>query len=129
MTISPASFTQSPAQKTDASGLQDSPFLDYDYSFDAADSSFDLNDFSFDGGAKMIVALPGDNTESVQPGSASPESETNEVADKRSHPDDDEDEENGAKRRESSEKVPKKPGRKPLTSEPSSVSGDGRTSP
>jgi AP-1-like factor len=43
--------------------------------------------------------------------------------DKRSHPDDDgEEEEGGGKRREGDEKTGKKPGRKPLTSEPTSVS-------
>lgn len=52
------------------------------------------------------------------------ESPENDVHEKRSHPDDEDDEgsptENGSKRRESTDKVPKKPGRKPLTSEPSS---------
>ena len=52
------------------------------------------------------------------------------VHDKRGHPeDDDEDEEDGGgKRREGStdEKTSKKPGRKPLTSEPTSVSGPQR---
>jgi len=43
--------------------------------------------------------------------------------DKRKSPDDDkEEQENGAKRREGEEKVAKKPGRKPLTSEPTNVS-------
>jgi AP-1-like factor len=43
--------------------------------------------------------------------------------DKRSHPDDDDDDdEGGGKRREGDEKSSKKPGRKPLTSEPTSVS-------
>jgi len=118
--LSPASLGGSPLQKTEANGFQESPFLDYDYSFDGPDSSFD---FSFDNGAKMIGDLPGT---SAKADSASPE---NDSSDKRSHPDDDDDEAespNGAKRRESTEKVPKKPGRKPLTSEPSSVSEDAR---
>lgn len=67
----------------------------------------------------MIGSLPGD----------SPEGESNE---KRKSPDEDgdEDEEGGGKRREGDDKQAKKPGRKPLTSEPttvrsSSASGDG----
>jgi AP-1-like transcription factor len=114
-TMSPGSNT-SPAQGTDLSGYQESPYLDYDYSFDGPDSSYD---FSFDNDAapKMIGDLPG--TGGSKDASESPAGDS---PDKRSHPDDEEDEEeNGPKRRESTEKVPKKPGRKPLTSEPTSV--------
>ncbi len=64
----------------------------------------------------MIGDLPG------APSTARSESASDQDSpDKRSHPDDDE-EENGAKRRESEDKVSKKPGRKPLTTEPTSVS-------
>lgn len=124
LTLDPTSFTQSPMQNNNGvNGLPDqSPFLDYDYSFDAADSSFD---FSFDGGndngttAKMIGDLPGSGSSSKEH-SASPEQDSpSDSHDKRSHPDDDEDdEESDPKRRESVERQPKKPGRKPLTSEP-----------
>lgn len=95
--------------------------MDYDYDF-SPDGGFDF-DFATDGSAKMIGDLPGSATESTKDDSksASPE---NENPDKRGlEEDDDEDqEEGGGKRRESEGKVPKKPGRKPLTNEPSSVS-------
>jgi len=116
LSLSPSSFT-SPAQGPDATGsFQNSPDLDFDYGFTGADSSFD---FSFDDTTqpKMIGDLPGSSTNGRS------ESADTESPDKRSHPDDEEEEEgNGAKRRESEDKVAKKPGRKPLTTEPSSVS-------
>jgi len=120
LTMSPSTLNGSPALNNDPNGFQDSPFGDpYDFSFDGADSGLD---FSFDGGQpKMIGDLPGgqDGADSRED-SASADNEAN---DKRSHPDDDDEEEPGSnKRRESTEKIPKKPGRKPLTSEPSSVS-------
>lgn len=115
--MSPSSITDSPLQKD---GLTDSPFLDgYDYEF-GPDSSFD---FEFNGDQpKMIGDIPG---------TARSESTENETHDKRSHPDDEDEGSpessnggtNGAKRRESTEKTAKKPGRKPLTTEPSSVCG------
>ncbi len=60
MSLSPAAINDSPVQKSGADGFQESPYLDYDYSFDGPDSSFD---FSFDGatGDKMIGDLPGDS--------------------------------------------------------------------
>jgi AP-1-like factor len=112
--LSPLPFNGSPVQGTDGlSSFQNSPDLDYDYDYAGADSSFD---FSFDdtNQPKMIGDLPGTTR---APKSTSPDSES---AEKRSHPDDGES--SGAKRRESEEKVAKKPGRKPLTTEPSSVS-------
>lgn len=108
-------FDASPIPGADAMGsFQGSPDFDYDYDFAGADSSFD---FSFDdtNQPKMIGDLPGTKK------TARSDSAENESAEKRSHPDDGE-EESGAKRRESEEKVAKKPGRKPLTTEPSSVS-------
>ncbi|KAI0120887.1 PAP1-domain-containing protein [Hypoxylon sp. NC0597] len=127
MSLSPDSLSKSPAQNQKGTstfdspngttnGIQESPFLDYDYDL-GPDTSFDF-DFGQDGQAKMIGDLPGtspnDNSKASSPDNESP--------DKRSHPDDeDEDEEEGGgKRRESEGKVPKKPGRKPLTNEPSS---------
>jgi AP-1-like factor len=113
LTMSPSTFDGSPAQ---AHGLPltDSPLLDFDYDFNNGDSSFD---FSFDNGnddSRMIGDLPG------APSTARSDSASDQDSpDKRSHPDDDE-EENGAKRRESEDKVSKKPGRKPLTTEPTS---------
>jgi AP-1-like transcription factor len=125
LSLSPTSFTTSPAQPD---SISESPYLDnYDYDFDP-DSSFDF-DFAGNGQAKMIGDLPG---------TAPSESTENESHDKRSHPDDEEDDDadspggngkgngNSAKRRESTEKVAKKPGRKPLTTEPSSVSSPVR---
>lgn len=116
MSLPPVSFqTPSVQPKNTADGLQDSPFLD-NYDYDFGDSSFD---FSFaDDHSKMIGDLPDASK------SDGFESADNETSEKRNHPDDEDDEDgpgNDPKRRESTEKVPKKPGRKPLTSEPSSV--------
>lgn len=119
MTLSPSSFDGSPAaQAHGLSNFIDSPLLDYDYEFNnPADSSFD---FSFDNGndgSRMIGNLPG------APSTAKSDSVSDhDSPEKRSHPDDDDEEENGPKRRESEDKVSKKPGRKPLTTEPTSVS-------
>jgi AP-1-like factor len=117
LTMSPSTFDGSPAVPNHGLPMTDSPLLDFDYDFNNADSSFD---FSFDNGdgSRMIGDLPG------APSTARSESASDQDSpDKRSHPDDD-DEENGAKRRESEDKVSKKPGRKPLTTEPTSVSLD-----
>lgn len=116
MTMSPPpSHNDSPLQKTDANGFQESPYLDYDtYDF-SADNSFDFS-FADDSQAKMIGDLPGTTTDSSKASS-----DNNDSNEKRPHPDDEEDEEGDAKRRESGDKIPKKPGRKPLTTEPSSV--------
>lgn len=116
LNMSPASFGGSPTQKTDINGFDTSPFLDYDYDING-DTSFD---FSFADGsasnAKMIGDLPG------SAGSEKSGSENNET-EKRSHPDDENEDDGGdAKRQETGEKVSKKPGRKPLTTEPTSVS-------
>lgn len=111
--MGPGSFTESPLQAPGSgtlNGFEESPFIDYDYEFDA-DGSYDY-DFANDSQAQMIGNLPGTSSD----GDA-------ENHDKRSHPDDDADEEEGGgKRREGDEKASKKPGRKPLTSEPTSVS-------
>lgn len=113
LNLSPTSYNDSPVQRSDASGFQESPYLDYDYEFNG-DSSFDF-DFANGGQPKMIGDLPGTDDTSKA------ESDDNDGNDKRSHPDDDDDdEEESAKRRESGEKTAKKPGRKPLTTEPSS---------
>ena len=121
VSMSPSSLATSPAQKQ---AFQESPYLDsYDYDLEP-DSTFDFDFSNNVSQAKMIGDLPG---------TARSESTENDLHDKRSHPDDDDDDQgspdsadgsggNGAKRRESTEKVAKKPGRKPLTTEPSSVS-------
>ncbi len=121
-TIAPMAFDNSPLQQTPVSGtlngFEESPYIDYDYQFDG-DGDFGEYDFSNISQDQMIGNLPG---------SASSEGDDNgdstvDGGDKRSHPDDDEDEEDGGgKRREGDEKQSKKPGRKPLTSEPTSVS-------
>ena len=60
----------------------------------------------------MIGALPGD----------SPENDGEDGAEKRKSPEDDvEEPEGGGKRRDTDDKQAKKPGRKPLTSEPTTV--------
>lgn len=107
--LDPTFFT-SPQQTTPANafnlGIEESPFIDYldgdtTFDFDNADNS-DL----------MIGDLPG--------GTSANNEESNE---KRKSPgdDDDGDDEGGGKRRESDDKQAKKPGRKPLTSEPTTV--------
>jgi AP-1-like factor len=106
-------FTDSPLQQTPGSGvlngLDESPFVDYDYDFDA-DGSFEY-DYANDPQGLMIGRMPGSSSD----GDA-------ENHDKRGHPDDENDEDGGGKRREGDDKSSKKPGRKPLTSEPTSVS-------
>ncbi|KAK4174589.1 transcription factor PAP1-domain-containing protein [Triangularia setosa] len=111
--MSPLQFNGSPLQENLGS-FQGSPDFDYDYDFTGGDSTLD---FSFHDGnqPKMIGDLPG-----TSDGGKSDSPDDTESPDKRSHPDDDEDETRGPKRRESEDKVAKKPGRKPLTTEPSS---------
>jgi len=108
--VDPTFFT-SPQQATPANafstvGMDDSPFVDY---LDG-DNSFDFDNAD---GDLMIGALPG----------GSPSSRSGEdSSDKRKSPDDDaDDDEGGGKRREGEDKQAKKPGRKPLTSEPTTV--------
>lgn len=94
------------------SSFQTSPELDYDYDFPGPDPTLD---FSFDESnqPKMIGDLPGTK------GALTSNSGETESSEKRGRPEDGENPE--AKRREGEEKVAKKPGRKPLTTEPSSV--------
>ncbi|GAD97460.1 conserved hypothetical protein [Paecilomyces variotii No. 5] len=100
----PPSLFESPGQDTIGSGqlgFEESPFLDFDPDVD----------FDFQGADQLIGDLPG---------SLSPEDqdhrEKRKSMDGKSEP-----EEGGKKRRESSDdKSAKKPGRKPLTSEPTS---------
>jgi AP-1-like transcription factor len=112
--MAPSSFAESPLDAPGSgtlNGFEESPFIDYDYEFDADGTGFDY-DFANDSQAQMIGNLPGTSSDGDADGN-----------DKRSHPDDDgDDEEGGGKRREADEKASKKPGRKPLTSEPTSVS-------
>ena len=112
-TIAPMSFSESPLQPPGSGtlgGFEDSPFIDYDYDFDA-DAGFDY-DFGNDSHGQMIGKLPGSSSD----GDA-------DTHDKRSHPDDEDNgEDGGGKRREGDDRSGKKPGRKPLTSEPTSVS-------
>lgn len=82
----------------------DSPFLDFNQDGDFDDS------FEFDQNGQMIGDIPEDST-------------SNDLHDKRKSIDgQDEDDEGGGKRREGDDKTAKKPGRKPLTSEPTNVS-------
>ncbi|KAL2174464.1 transcription factor PAP1-domain-containing protein [Thermothelomyces heterothallicus CBS 202.75] len=104
-------FDGSPLQGDGLSSFQTSPDLDYDYDFPGPDPTLD---FSFDdtNQPKMIGDLPGTKR------ALNSDSGDAESPEKRGHPDDGENP--GAKRRESEEKVAKKPGRKPLTTEPTS---------
>ena len=111
--LDPSTFF-SPQQSTPANafsnfGVEESPFIDY------LDGDTTLNFDGDDNGARMIGSLPGD----------SPEGDSSE---KRKSPDedDDEEEEGGGKRREGGDKQAKKPGRKPLTSEPTTVRLSGK---
>ena len=83
----------------------DSPYLDFDQ-----DGEFD-DSFDFDPNGRMIGDLPDE------------EDTGNHLHDKRKSvgDKDDNDDEGGGKRREGEDKTAKKPGRKPLTSEPTSV--------
>jgi len=111
-TMAQSATSVSPLQQvppsSDLNGLEPSPFIDYDYDF-GAEGDFDYS-FANDS-SQMIGALPGTSSDG-----------DNDLHDKRSHPDDEEDEEGGGKRREGDDKSSKKPGRKPLTSEPTTVS-------
>ncbi|KAK4229384.1 transcription factor PAP1-domain-containing protein [Podospora fimiseda] len=115
--MSPLQFNGSPLQGSDTFGgsFQGSPEFDVDYDITGADTSFDFP-FGDPSQPKMIGDLPGTASDASKSDSA----ENTESPDKRSHPDDDEEENPGAKRRESEDKVAKKPGRKPLTTEPTS---------
>nr|ALO75528.1 AP1-like transcription factor [Monilinia fructicola] len=109
--MSTSAFNESPLQAPGSgtlNGFDESPFIDYDYEFDGDDNfNFDLGN---DVQGQMIGNLPGTSSDG--------DAENHE---KRSHPDDDgDDEEGGGKRREGDDKSSKKPGRKPLTSEPTS---------
>ena len=116
LSMAPTAFTESPVDGSGSlpiNGFEESPFIDYDYEFDP-EAGFDY-DFANDSQAQMIGKLPGTSSDGDAEGN-----------DKRSHPDDEEEAaEGGGKRREGDEKISKKPGRKPLTSEPTSVSSHG----
>lgn len=88
-------------QRVPGSDFDTSPYLDYT----EGDISFDLEDTSQDG-QQMIGAMPGDG-----------------IHEKRKMTEDDEDEEEEGlrKRAEGEDKTAKKPGRKPLTNEPTTV--------
>ena len=87
------------------SGFEGSPFLD---------GELDDSNLDWGLGGDLIGDLPG--------ASASPPETEGEHGDKRKSPEDGEDEDGGGKRHENEAKTSKKPGRKPLTSEPTSVS-------
>ena len=102
---------QTPGSATFGSGNMSyagSPFLDYE--LDEGSFDWDLN------GQQMIGNLPGTST--------SADDEEGDLHDKRKNPGDEDadDDDGGGKRREGDDKLTKKPGRKPLTSEPTSVS-------
>ena len=113
--MSPTSLHASPEQQNAMfSDIPGSSYLDgYDVDF-GADSSFDFDV------SNMSNPIPDDGNASMNSDTAE-----NESSEKRAR-DEEEDASNStsndAKRRENGEKVPKKPGRKPLTSEPTSVS-------
>lgn len=96
----------------DEIGALDPQFLDLIEN----NGSFDLQGLDQDG------AIADDMEEEELPDRKSSD-DVSELHDKRKSPEDEkEDNENGSKRRDGEEKVAKKPGRKPLTSEPTTVS-------
>jgi len=104
-------FYASPLQQAPGSALlgnlsfEDSPYLDFEQ--DDGNLDWDIN------GDQLIESLPG----------TSVDDEDGDLHDKRKASDDDgEENDGGGKRREGEDRVGKKPGRKPLTSEPTSVS-------
>ncbi|KAI9840455.1 MAG: DNA-binding transcription factor yap1 [Sclerophora amabilis] len=99
-TSSPVQY-DTPAKSHNSNPVLESPFLDYDLDLDF-DESFDSEN------GTMIGNLP----------DGSPDEE-HDLHDKRKSIDG-EDDEGGGKRREGDDKVARKPGRKPLTSEPTS---------
>lgn len=117
MNLSPVSYNNNSPQQN---GFQESPIIDYDYEFSNGDTSYDFS-FADDSQVKMIGDLPDSNRSGSGSGSDKAGSDNNDN-EKRSHPDDDDEDESNAKRQETGEKVAKKPGRKPLTTEPTSVS-------
>lgn len=112
--MAPMAFENSPLQAPGSGTMQaldDSPFIDYDYEFDNAGGDFGDFDFTTMPQGQMIGNLPGTSSD----GDA-------QTHDKRGLSEDDvEDDEHDGKRREGDEKGARKPGRKPLTSEPTSV--------
>jgi len=97
-----------PMTNFDTFAIDDSPFLD---GLDG-DASFD---YDFETGDQMIGSLPGDSP--GKDGGSERDTIDGDIHDKRKI--DDKDEVNGDnKRREGEDKTAKKPGRKPLTSEP-----------
>lgn len=107
-TAPPPSTSSPVVQLPGDASFEDSPYLDsLDYDF--VDSSFDLSFASSEISQETAHAIT----------KALPETDNNE---KRSHPGDETDAtDNDSKRHESPEKAPKKPGRKPLISEPTTV--------
>lgn len=100
---------QSPLQTSPSSGksssgkFDQSPFLDYDLD----DGNFDWDNT----GESLFGNLP-----------EAPNEDEGDLHDKRKNPEDERDgDENGGKRREGEDRSAKKPGRKPLTGEPTTV--------
>ncbi|RDA88048.1 hypothetical protein CP532_5294 [Ophiocordyceps camponoti-leonardi (nom. inval.)] len=105
VSLSPTSFQSSPLSSLDRyNGVEG-----YDYVY--SEPSFD---FSFASLRQPQSAIDG-------PATVKSDSTEADSSEKRNHPDDDDEAAgNDSKRHEGSEKAPKKPGRKPLTSEPTS---------
>lgn len=96
-----------------AGNVEESPYLDFDYDLDAGDNGYDIPHYTNMTG-QMMASIPR--------AASSSDGDTTDIHDKRSHPDEEDDgDEGGGKRREGDDKGAKKPGRKPLTSEPTTV--------
>lgn len=93
-------------QDGDLGAVDSSPYLGFDFDADG-DENFD-----FDEDSQLIGDLPNDSSTL----------EDGHLHDKRKELGDQSTENGGGKRREGEPKVPKKPGRKPLTAEPVTVS-------
>lgn len=108
----PAGASGSSAPGSSRLDLDDSPYIDFPLDGDGDDS------FDFDTHGQMFADLGADDGADDAYGDSA-----DHLHDKRKSMDDqDEDDEGGGKRREGDDKTAKRPGRKPLTSEPTSVS-------
>ena len=108
-----ATFSGSPIQAPGSAsldGFEGSPFIDYENDFDA-DGALD-----FDFGN-----ITPEKTNGRSIGNSSDGDTQHDLHDKRNHDEVDNNIEGGGKRREGEERTAKKPGRKPLTNEPTTV--------
>jgi AP-1-like transcription factor len=113
-------FSASLASPIFASAQFNPAFDDVDFA--SMDDQQFMEFLGSNGGADFDAIAPEDTLHEQDGSPTSPVLNEGELHDKRKNTEDEDDEENTPKRRDSEEKTSKKPGRKPLTSEPTSVS-------